>query len=158
MDAFAAFMTARYDEAEALARAAYGETGTWWRRRRLLYLNSDELVPTGALYEGEPEVDDAEHDIFIARVVVYDEGSPTDAEFDHIAACDPAHRLADIALKRAILALHKPELIEVVNEDQDERSGVFCGECSLEVYPCPTARQLGTEFSGHPDYLEQWKP
>lgn len=161
-DNFAAFMEARYAEDEALAKAAYGQTGAWWRRKTNLYLDH-EPVPTGALYEGEPEVDDPECDIFIARVVVYDEGSPSDDEFEHIAANDPAHRLADIALKRAILALHNrvhdcPVVVTILDDGKPYISTEHI-DGDPHVTPCTTLRQLGTEFSGHPEYRgEEWAP
>lgn len=39
-------------------------------------------------------------------VVVYDEGSPSDEEFDHIARHDPKRILAMVAAHREILELH----------------------------------------------------
>ena len=68
-----------------------------------------------------------------------------------------AARLAGIAAKRAALALHRPELVEVVNADQDERSGWFCTVDDAD-WPCATVRHLAAEFAGHPDYKTQWKP
>lgn len=68
-------------------------------------------------------------------------------------------RLADIALKRAILAEHA----------RVERSHeiVICAVCWTvgrqtgahlegDPYPCATVRQLGTEFSDHADYRPEW--
>lgn len=158
---FAAFMTARYDEAEALARAAMHDTRGEWNRRQ-----DGPDWPTGHLR------DDTD------TIVVYDEGSPTDAEFDHIAACDPAHRLTDITLKRAILKLYTDTLALV--EHPPLAHGPAAGEHArmrglapgtgmisardyldakreLAVLE-PVARQLGTEFSGHPEYRAEWKP
>lgn len=121
----AAWISERYDEAEALANAALGGTdGTWQMGYR-----SDEYIRFAAF------------DAHQVRGGAIDEDT-----------------LRHIALKRAILTLHKPELIEVINADQDERSGVFCSECSLEVYPCPTVRQLGTEFIDREGYRPEWAP
>lgn len=141
----AAWLSACYDEAWALADTArHGTSGEWGRRQ------DDQGWPTGHLR------DDTD------AVVVYDEGSPTDAEFDHIAACDPAHRLADIALKRAILALHHPVWNDYVDGDGMERGSYECAECeptgTPDNWPCKTVRQLAAEFAGQPGYREEWKP
>ena len=76
--------------------------------------------------------------------------------------------LRDIALKRAILALHQPD-----GNPADEwyGSSVGCTSCGGYTivaglgdrgyqtrWPCPTVRQLGTEFSGHADYRPEWAP
>lgn len=138
-DDLAAFIADRYDEAEALAKAAsHGTKGKWAGRL-------DEAL-------GGHLLDDS------GEVVVYDEGAPSDCQFDHIAANDPAHRLADIKLKRAVLATHA----------RVESMLVECGTCheseegwaaTVPVqWPCATVRQLGTEFASHPDYREDWKP
>jgi hypothetical protein len=54
-------------------------------------------------------------------VVVYDEGSPTDAEAEHIALHDPARVLAEVVAKRRILDEHeiesKPEPDRFVREN-----------------------------------------
>jgi hypothetical protein len=75
---------------------------------------------------------------------------------------DPAHRLADIKLKRAILAEHVPEA--------NDGGGAVCDRCAdwteetrqdvdrRMSWPCTTLRQLGTEFAEHPAYKEGWKP
>lgn len=89
----ARFLADRYDEAEALALAAgNGAKGEWGPR----------LHPGmgGHLLDG------------LGDVVIYDEGSPADEQFDYIAAVDPAHRLADVKLKRAILAEHEHVKVE----------------------------------------------
>ena len=71
-------------------------------------------------------------------------------------------RLADIALKRAILAEHEPiESIYgtccVVCVDWQDAPLADGGETEFGIaiprdWPCPPVRQLGTEFGGHRDY------
>lgn len=71
-------------------------------------------------------------------------------------------RLADIAIKRTILTLHKPD-----GNPADEwyGSSVGCTSCGGYIivaglgdrgyqtrWPCPTVRQLATEFGDHPEY------
>jgi len=128
----AEFISARYDEAEALAKEAGG------------YLNSgtpDELV------------------IDLSRFVARGQPIATSA-IVYIAMNRPQDRLADIKLKRAILAEHKH-----VKADWPHPCDFGCENChyhaeygSMGAGWCATVRQLGTEFDQHPDYREAWKP
>lgn len=93
---------------------------------------------------------------------VYDEAD------EHIARNDPAHVLADIAAKRAIVEAHAPS---------GNECRTCCGEPYMEEYwnrptqtetvewkradlpfPCPTIRILTSVYSDHPDYRSEWKP
>jgi len=126
MDELIAFWTARLNEAEAIARASGGDgpQGQWAR-------NEDEAgTGYGHLYDGTGEV------------VVYDEGSPGDSEFDHIAANDPASVLADIAADRALIAL----LAQAEREDDYDVSRVL-----REVASIRAAR-----YSSHPQWQARW--
>lgn len=135
MDDFAQFLEDRYDEAEALANAAAADGTPEWN----LGDDPDPMIGASRIYDAKGEV------------VVYDEGAPSPNEAAHIAANDPAHRLADLKLKRAILAEHAPVRSE---------GRLMCATClgRRTFYPCPTACQLGTEFAEHPAYQESWKP
>ena len=149
----AAFLANRYDEAEALATAAsHGTQGKWGPRL-------DDAL-------GGHLLDDA------GEVVVYDESAPSGYQFDHIAANDPAHRLADIKLKRAILALHavdtRREQRHALPGDiadgkplwwyEDEYDCAVCGWFATKHGGCETVRQLGTEFAEHAAYRSEWAP
>ena len=112
IDELTAFLNARYDEAEALAKAAAAH----------LRVHNPERW-----YE-------ADDDRF---------AYPEDAAF--IAANDPAHRLRDIALKRAILA----DCRRCLDSISWGHRAVFIER---------VVRQFGTEFSDHPDYRQEWKP
>lgn len=130
-DDLAAFLTARYGEAEALATRARDDAPDWYasreldERRSLRDRAGDRIPETAAAY---------------------------------VADNDPAHRLADIALKRAILAEHA----SFPDGDGNPR----CNRCMAgrldenfsSRSPCTTVRQLGTEFSNHPDYKPGWAP
>ncbi len=136
----AGFLAARYDEAEAKARAGDVGSGQW---------AAIEHADDGWL------IVDEHHDL-VANV--RPERSWDGGAAAHIADTDPAHRLADIRLKRAILAEHGP----------DERDPELCRTCHVAERgwavpvpaerPCATARQIGTEFGDHPEYKEEWKP
>jgi hypothetical protein len=138
-----AFLAARYDEAEAMARAAGGGDGL----EGLTWRQHDADDAPGRIVDGH------------GHVIVYDEGSPGYAEAAHIVSVDPKHRLADIALKRAILAEHKHV------ETGGLAPAFGCRICHADRdYGingegwCATVRQLGAEFADHPDYDESWKP
>jgi hypothetical protein len=88
-------------------------------------------------------------------VVVFDEGSPSGEEAEHIARWDPARVLAEVDAKRRILDVHPGD---------DEVSGqVFCGDgiglvgCKW-AYPCPTIRLLALPFADRPGYRAEWRP
>lgn len=87
---------------ETAKEACHDGDGNWWRRLRALYVGR-EPIPDGALYEGTPEVDDPEHDIFLAEIVVYDEGRPSDQQFAHIALNDPQDVIARCEAELAII-------------------------------------------------------
>lgn len=103
---------------EALAIAAGG--GKW----TLAEHESDTI----AIYDqaGEP--------------VVYDEGSPSEAQRRHIARHDPERVLADIAAKRAILDLHQ------------QRQPGWCETCDVpgdfkgNEHGCPTVLALAEAY------------
>lgn len=129
---FAQWLAERYDEAEARARAA--DPAPWASTPPSLYIDSPGV-----------------------GIIVQTRHFET-AEF--VAATDPAHRLADIKLKRAILAEHAPmtglldRLICRVCWSIRTDGGPLDGD----LHPCATVRQLGTEFAGHAGYLESWRP
>lgn len=83
------------------------------------------------------------------------------------AMCDS--RLADIALKRAILNEHEPidsvyGLCCVVCVDWRDAPLADGGETEFGIaiprrWPCPPVRRLGDEFGAHPGYkAEEWAP
>lgn len=133
MDELAAFITARYDEAEAVAMAAATtEDGAAWvtsesddSDKRAIRTPAPDWRWVGELYTETAE---------------------------HVAATDPAHRLRDITLKRAILA----EYVSFREESAkgDVGPGLHMGTQVLG----DAVRQLGTEFSDHPGYRAEWSP
>lgn len=71
---------------------------------------------------------------------------------------NPARVLAEVAAKRAILALHSPEDLEYVNADGDDRTGTVCATCDSLVgdWPCDTLKLLAAPYAEHPDYKPVW--
>lgn len=158
MDGLAEFLAARYGEAEAQVRAAMDDT-------RHCY--SCDAMASGewAVHPTHPPLLE---DQGSGATIVYDgDTEPRSGLLAYMAGVDPKHRLADIKLKRAILALHT-----------EDPPGGFdalrmpgnCRECScdgamaatdcfhLVDWPCATVRQLGTEFGQHPAYRKEWAP
>lgn len=125
-DPWGAFLTARYDEAEALARYAGSGQIAW-----LTYPRADGQMHYTTVAAGHAG------DVWCA------DGKELPEPASVRVVYDQAQRLADIALKRAILAEHGPSEIE-------PEACRCCKGCL--ALPCPTVRHLATEFSGHADY------
>ena len=146
------------------AGKARGKTGRWWRRTWRPYLNSDVIESHGALLEGDPEVDDPEHDIFIADVVIYDEGRPSDAEFAHIALHDPRDVVADCEAKLALLDVHVPVQdgtrvtckVCVTWEDDPFDGETEFGIALPVAWPCMTLEITAAGYRHRDGYAERW--
>jgi hypothetical protein len=149
-----AFLKARYDEDEELARQAL-ETGTapMWDPASNVFLmpglrNRRRLAAQGV------------------------EGALDGAVEAHIARHDPARALREIDAKREQLKLHGIVHREIGwLENGDEESGEIpvCGLCvpkhshyqrreDVPEGPCLTVRLLAAPYDDHPDYREEWRP
>jgi uncharacterized protein DUF6221 len=131
MNSLASFLAARLDEDEAAARACgYDGTLDW------------SAAPEGH-HEGRVTDDGG-------SVVVYDEGSPTFLQAQHIARHDPARVLREVAAGRAILARYGEPLAGLGLGEQlqlsQEKQGLYFAVCALAAV-----------YSGHPDYRQGWK-
>lgn len=113
------FIRGRLDEDEAVARAAGGATWT---------------------YEGGPWGISDE----TGERVVYDEGAPTESQFEHIARHDPSAVLADIAFKRQLLDA------SVLMIDK------YAGGMLLS-YVWHTLKLLAALWGDHEDYDPAWR-
>lgn len=75
---------------------------------------------------------------------------------------DPAHELADIAAKRAIIAEH-PNQNADWPEDDEYSLAPICGRCEdrrwhdAAPWPCPTLKALAQPYAGHPDFDPAWR-
>jgi hypothetical protein len=133
------FLRDRLDEDYEAARAAGGDD---WRRQ-------DHPSDTIAIYDskGEP--------------VVYDEGSPTEEQQDHIARQNPARVLAEVKAKRRLVEEHKPARPHYL-----PRRELGCVTCSTaqawdekaNEANCLTLRLLALPYADYPDYREEWRP
>lgn len=134
-DDLVAFLRARLDEDEAVARAA--EPGPW-------STNGYEIVT---------RADDRD------LADVYGGGGSTP---DHIARHDPARVLAEVEAKRRIIEMHEtePAIPEVYCDHGTHSPGkpAMCAACGYEEAPCPTLRLLAIPYADHPDYRQEWRP
>jgi len=113
------FLLARIAEDEAAARKAGGKR---WQR-----------FQTGGV-----ELIDAEQiGSAFADTVCFDEGSPSEAQAEHIVRHDPARVLAECEAKQRIVETH---------------------DCWADVcgWPCGVLAPLAAVFSAHPDYRADW--
>lgn len=132
IDALVAFLLARLDEREKVARAA---SGVHWKRgapNDAADWDPDEK-PWRDDYNGISEADPPH------ETVVYDEGRPNDGQLDHIALNDPARVLADVEAKRRIVE-NPPVSPDAIAEWED------------------TVKILAEVDADHPDYDEAWRP
>ena len=152
MDDLAQFLAARYDEAEASAKAAIPGPWTLDEWTGGFGRTASVMVPFG------PAAPDAKTGL----TSLVQLGTQDYETARHIAANDPAHRLADIKLKRAILALHEHR-----KADTKDRNGpdFGCGICHedrdygiIGYGWCATVRHLATEFASHAGYRAEWAP
>jgi len=92
-------------------------------------------------------------DVDTLEPVVYDEGSPTDRQFAHIARWDPKAVLGLVAAVREIIAEHEP-----IGEKNwwGEPAGRPCGCCMAATSPCDTVRALLKGFGiTEPEAVEE---
>ncbi len=129
-----AFLTARYDEIEAAAKAA-------------------TLGPWHALDGGVVSDDEAQW-----PVCCHPASDRSREDRVHIALHDPAYVLADIAAKRRIVGLHQPDRTDGYQECTTcaDPPAVRYDEASWQRWPCPTLCALTAPFAAHPDYDPSW--
>lgn len=154
MSDIVAFITAQLDADEQTALLVTEGTRGW--------TVNDWVAEDGdVVFAGS----DFEHDItegrFVAHAFPLEPLAPVAASIAaYIARHDPARVLADIAAKRAILALHAPIASDVspVGELLCEAETVGDNHYHSTPWPCPTLCILATIHAGHPDYDESWRP
>jgi Family of unknown function (DUF6221) len=69
-------------------------------------------------------------------------------EAAHIARHDPGRVLREVAAKRAILSVHRPE---------SNGGHAWCG-ADHEEWPCRTMRHLTAVYSDNEGYRDEWRP
>jgi hypothetical protein len=134
MDDLAAFLNARLDEAEAVARRNVGVAGL---------SDSEEFGPSYPDYQ------------------TYD-SEDINAACDYLNTFRPLRMLREIEAKRAIVAAHHPETPSKYGLDvlrcavcQTER-GVWAEDRHADPWPCQTLCALASAWSDHPDYRQEW--
>lgn len=147
---------------ETAKEACHDGDGNWWRRLTALYVGR-EPIPDGALYEGTPEVDDPEHDIFLAEIVVYDEGRPSDQQFAHIALNDPQDVIARCEAELAILDAHAFDTLEKFGTEGPPRCTICLSDregyeeqWEGDPWPCQTVRLVASGYKHREGYAEHW--
>jgi hypothetical protein len=108
------------------------------------------------VHEGRGRVEDDSTDDSRDYVVVYDEGSPTEAQADHIARHDPARVLREVAAKRAILGEFEQCMTELNAADRctDPTDGLLLvgKAAALNL----VVGHLAALYSDHPDFDPNW--
>lgn len=144
----AAFIAARLDEDEAIARAA--TPGPWAAPARVM----DGNVVTSLTYPGGANG-------YVGGVpVMSDDESRSWADQEHIARHDPGRVLREVEAGRAILAMYEEcdgyDLPEGVHDsrDPDEREADAASKATLR----DVLEALAAVWSDHPDYEQAWKP
>jgi hypothetical protein len=170
MSDLAAFISARLDEDEAVAKAAGAGS---WHVPHLMNCGNDCPSPcpdAGKCHLGSVlTVATGEKRCLCTRVegddiCIYDEGGHDEDQAEHIARHDPPRALREVEAKRAIIAAHRPWHDEV--EPPDVR---ICSVCVsdkdgypeqwvMDLWPCLPLRALAAVYSDHPDYDEAWSP
>lgn len=126
IDDLAEFLLARIAEDEAAARGAGGLT--WSAGAGIFYTHT---------------VEDSER-----QPVIYDEGAPTEAQADHIAAWSPARVLIECEAKRQLIELAQG-LVYLREIGDPVAPSTPVGQDILEILAVP--------YADHPDYREEWR-
>lgn len=137
------FLTARLDEDEQLARTVEQNVGT--ERKGEPYSDGSGIA-VGDAFPSYPWG-------------AYDGELPFMAGPGH-----PSRVLADVAAKRAILALHPPETVEQFDGTEVNLEPPFrCDICwdplsgDSAEWPCPTLLVLAGVYADHPDFDPAWR-
>ncbi|WP_326565092.1 DUF6221 family protein [Amycolatopsis rhabdoformis] len=128
MDDLIAFLRARLDEDERIAKTA--DPGPWH-------------ADGGGIHKGHTT----------DEVVDY---AGDNAE--HIARHDPARVLAEVAAKRLIIELHQPDHKQRDCGTCMSRKIGYQEDWIEEEWPCKTLCLLALPYADHPDYREEWRP
>lgn len=151
-DALLVFVRARLDDEQMMAKLALDHPGEYDHALRARRRTGTD---DGVWSVGEHESDACR--ITGIGITIYDEGGHNEAQARFIAYHDPAHALHSVEAVRKILAEHAHVPVD---------GTVGCSICALiprevTVAPdgwCQTVRLLGSIWSVHPDYRQEWAP
>lgn len=158
MDDLVAFLRARLDEDERIARA------TLWDDDGSLGSNHWHAFDRGP-HDGWTQarwvvIDGADEGVVISRPQAADD----EAVIRHIARHDPARVLREIEAKRQLVKLHGRATLRAGGGAQYFDTTIVCRTCEPSYqfpemsWPCSTLRLLALPYADHPDYRESWRP
>ncbi|GHF77203.1 DUF6221 family protein [Streptomyces filamentosus] len=155
MQDLVAFLRARLDEDERIARSTV--PGPWsWTPKEDVW---GQCGPTLVHNPGDDETEvlaGIGHDAWGLCVA--------DGAAGHIARHDPERVLAEVEAKRKIVALHEPVILHAGGGAAHFDTTRVCRSCEPPkqfpetAYPCATLRLLASIYDGHLDYREEWRP
>jgi hypothetical protein len=133
VDDLVAWLRAQLDDDERVAReAGVSASGSRWH-----------VADRGAVIVRDDD----------GMVVVFDEGSPSREEAEHIARWDPARVLAEVDAKRRIL----DEIVPLI----DEMDGRIESEWGLRMEPIGESdalvKLLALPYADQPGYRPEWR-
>ena len=148
-DALIAFVKARLDEDEVVAREACdGDSGQWFMGRKWNVYRAEDEARYDEDYQGEEN-----------RLVVYGNVKP---QSEYVARHDPARALREVAAKRALIRVALENAAETDSErgDGHDAGGIAAGQCSDHGAEAALRNlaPLAAIWDGHPDYDPGWKP
>jgi hypothetical protein len=151
------FLTARLDEDEAMALAAPGNQWVAYTEDSVAGASvyDEQWV---LLYPMHYDHDEPLSNRPGATGPAYIERS-RDGLARHVARHDPAHVLADIAAKRAIIAQREQVGLDIAMANADPRRQMNLPILvNVELVLDATIKHLASAYSDHPDYRDEWKP
>lgn len=126
---------------ETARKASHGSDGRWVGREQTKY------GPHGHLRDNSGEV------------VVYDEGSPSDCEFEHIALNDPQDVIARCEAELGILNLHQHERLGGRTAQRNDLGCALCHEDDgVQWHPgwCDTVKAVASGYRHRDGYTQHW--
>jgi len=118
--------------------AADGSDGHWWRRMDT-YVDGTSY-PVGHLISDEDPYG-------MSEPVVYDEGRPNEAQFEHIACHDPRNAIADCEAKLGILGLY-----DLWAAEPADRPALGAAVCAIS----DAVGHLASAYKYREGYAEHW--
>jgi hypothetical protein len=143
-----------------VARQACPRTdGHWWRREDD---HGGVREPVSHLYAGERIADEDGETWGGEFIVVYDEGAPSEGQFEHIGRNDPRDTMARCEFELALLDEHSFIRVGYRDSAGIDRHSYECAACDPggppDSYPCRTVRLLGYGYRYRDGYREaEWK-
>ncbi|MFD8577414.1 DUF6221 family protein [Streptomyces virginiae] len=150
------FLRDRLSVEEHVAREA---TVGPWRNAGTSRHHEDVAGPCEAVFAAPPD----RGCTCIARTGARgDRQAMVDAE--HIARHNPERVLAEVEVKRRLIALHEPVILRGGGGAEYFNTTRVCRSCEPPkqfpetAYPCQTLRLLALPYADHPYYQQAWRP